>query len=67
MNQIIRESMLHLVGQAQYVERVLHGFVGVDPVCILKERLQGRTGINIDCSETKHLVRTKSHEVYGRH
>ena len=34
MNQIIRESMLHVLGQAQYVKEVLQGVVGVDPVCI---------------------------------
>ena len=34
MYQIICESMLHVVGQAQYVEEVLQGVVGVDPVCI---------------------------------
>ena len=32
MNQIISESMLHVVGKAQYVEGVLQGVVGVDPV-----------------------------------
>ena len=26
--------MLHMVGQARYVERVLQGIVGVDPVCM---------------------------------
>ena len=34
MNQIIYESMLHVVGKAQYVEGVLQGAVGVDPVCM---------------------------------
>ena len=33
-NQIIRESVLYVVGQAHYVEGVLQGVVGVDPVCI---------------------------------
>ena len=34
LNQIIWESILHEEGQAQYVERVLQGVVGVDPVCM---------------------------------
>ena len=34
LNQIICGSMLHMVGQAQYVERVLQGFVVVDSMCI---------------------------------
>ena len=40
MIQIICEFMLHVVGQAQYVERVMQG-VGVDPVggSICKGRL----------------------------
>ena len=33
LNQIIRESMLHMVGQDQYVEGVLQGVIGVEPVC----------------------------------
>ena len=28
------ESMLHVEGQAQYLQWVLQGVVGVDPVCI---------------------------------
>ena len=34
VKEIIHESMLHVVGQAQYVEGVLHDVVGVDSVCI---------------------------------
>ena len=34
LNQIIYESMLHVVGQAQYVEGVLQSVVVVDPVGI---------------------------------
>ena len=34
MNVIIHESMLHVVVQAQYVEGVSLGVVGVDAVCI---------------------------------
>ena len=30
LNQIICESILHMVGKAQYVEGVLQGVVGVD-------------------------------------
>ena len=30
LKQIIHESMLHVVGQAQYVEGVFQGIVGVD-------------------------------------
>ena len=33
-NQIIHESMLHMMGQGHYVEGMLLGVVGVDPVCI---------------------------------
>ena len=28
------ESMLHVEGQAQYVERVFQGVVGIAPVCM---------------------------------
>ena len=38
--------MLHVEGQVQYVEGVLHGVVGADPVCVWRESLQGQTGIN---------------------
>ena len=34
LNQIICESPLHVMGQSQYVERVLRGVVGVDPVWV---------------------------------
>ena len=34
LNHLICESMLNMVGQVQYVERVLQDVVGVDPVCI---------------------------------
>ena len=32
LDQIICESMLHVVGQAQYVQRVLQSVIRVDPV-----------------------------------
>ena len=34
LNQITHESMLHVQGQAQYVEGVLQGVVWVDPMCM---------------------------------
>ena len=33
LNRIICESMLHVKRQAEYMEAVLQGVVGVDPVC----------------------------------
>ena len=42
LDQIIAESILHVVGRAQYVEGVLQGVVGVDPVCIWREHLFAR-------------------------
>ena len=59
ISKIICEFMPHVVGQAQYVEGVLEGVVGIKPVCISREPLQGQTGINPGCSNMKHLVRTK--------
>ena len=50
LNQIIHESMLHVVGQAQYGEGVLQGVVRFDPVCI-----DGVFGINLGCFRTKQL------------
>ena len=44
LNQIICESMLCMVGQAQYVERLLQGIVEVDPVCIGRSICNGRLG-----------------------
>ena len=48
MNQIICESMLHVVGQAQYVEGacipVLQGVVEVDSVCIGGSICRGELG-----------------------
>ena len=38
------ESMLHVMGKAQYVEGVLQGVVGVDPVCIGGSVCKGRLG-----------------------
>ena len=34
VNRIICKSMLHMVGQAQYVEGMLQSIVGVYPVCV---------------------------------
>ena len=34
LNQIILESILHVVGQDQYVEGVLQCVIGVDPVFV---------------------------------
>ena len=34
LNQIICKSILHVVGQAQFVEGALLGVVAVDPVCV---------------------------------
>ena len=48
LTQIMHESMLHVVGQAQYVDGVLQGVVEV-------EHLQGWTGINPGCSKMKQL------------
>ena len=35
------------------------GIVGVDPVCIWRDHLQGQTGKSPCCSKMKHLVRMK--------
>ena len=43
-----------MVAQAYYVEGVLHGVVGVDPVCIAGSVSKGRQ-INPGCSKTKQL------------
>ena len=64
MKQIICESMLDVVGQVMpYVEGVLQCVVGVNPVCIWRDHLQGRTGITTGCSQMKHLVRTERGDV----
>ena len=57
LNQIILESMLHVVRQAQRVEEVLCGVVCVDLVCIGGSICKGRlvSGINPGCSRTKQL------------
>ena len=34
MNQIIHKSVLQVVGQAQYVEGVLQGVLGIGLLCI---------------------------------
>ena len=44
MNLIIYECMLHMEGQAQYVEGVLQSVVGVDPVWIGGSVCKGRLG-----------------------
>ena len=44
LNQILCESMLHVVGQAHYVEGVQQGVVGVDPVFIGGSICKGRLG-----------------------
>ena len=61
-NQITCESMLHMEGGTSPVcHRVF--VVGVDPVHIWKECLQGRTVINPGCSRTKQLSRGSAGEV----
>ena len=52
MNHVIHWSMLDMVGQAQYVDGVLQGVIGVNTV-FLEGVLQGRTGITPGCSNTK--------------
>ena len=47
LNQILHESMLRKVGQAQ---------------CVWRERLQWQTGINPGCSRTKQLSQDSAGE-----
>ena len=54
MNKVICESMLHMVGQTQYVEQVLQGVVRVDSV-YWRKHLQGQRGKNPSCSKMKQL------------
>ena len=49
------ESMLQAKGQVLYVEGVYAGCVGVNPVCVWRECLQGQTGINSSCSRPKQI------------
>ena len=54
-----RESMLHMEGQAQYVEGVLQGAVGVDPVCMEGVFAKADQG----CSRTKQLGQNSAGEM----
>ena len=40
--------MLHVVGQARYVEGVLHSVVGVDPVCIGGSVCKGKPALKMN-------------------